>query len=343
MVKAQRPSARSRALSRVRSARHGYLAVMIWSGLTGNCERLSETGSRNIAQNLPRPGTDRFGIRSAFIPKAGHVFVVVDYEQLEMRLLAHFSQDPNMIDVINRGWDIHTGTAALMFGHKYDDIVAALNRKKLAAKDPNVTLTPVEKEMCFSRQSSKSIGFGLNYGEGPKKLAKTLGVSVNEAKALMAKYFEPYPLVQEFIESVHAFMLDHGVVETILGRPRRFHEMADIRKLLKNTRRKYLPGTAKKNLARAERQSLNSCVQGSAADVAKMAMIKCEFDRRLQQLDAQMLLQIHDELIFEVPEENAKEAMRVVCEIMEHPFDEDLLVPLDVDGGIGAAWSEAKA
>lgn len=294
-------------------------------------------------QNLPRPGGDKFGIRSAFMPKDGCTLIVIDYEQLEMRLLAHYSQDANMIDVIRRGWDIHTGTASLMFGYPYEEIIAAIKKKKLAAKDESVVLTELEIAMCFSRLSSKSVGFGLNYGEGPKKLAKTLGVSVQRAKELMALYFEPYPEVQDFIKSVHAFILDHAKVETILGRPRRFHEMVEIGKMLDRRSRWNLPGSAKMNLARAERQSLNSVIQGSAADVAKMAMIKCEFDPRLIKLGVEMLLQIHDELLFEVPVENAEEAMVIICEIMEHPFSEDLLVPLDVDAGMGDAWSAAKA
>ena len=294
-------------------------------------------------QNIPRAGTDKFGIRSAFMPKDGCLLLVLDYEQLEMRLLAHYAQDANMIDVIRKGWDIHTGTAALMFGYEYEEIKAALKKNKLATKDDRVILTALEIAMCFSRQASKSIGFGINYGEGPKKLAKTLGVSIQRAKELMAQYFEPYPAVQDFINGVHAYILDHAKVETILGRPRRFHELVAIGKMLDTRSRWNLPGTAKMNLARAERQSLNSVIQGSAADVAKMAMIKCEFDPRLAQLGVEMLLQVHDELLFEVPEENADEAMKIIIEIMEHPFNEDLLVPLAVDGGRGYAWSEAKA
>jgi len=213
-------------------------------------------------QNIPRAGTDKYAIRSAFRAKPGHILIVADYEQLEMRLLAHFSQDPNMIDVIRKGWDIHTGTASLMFGYEYEEIKAALKKNKLATKDENMILTALEIAMCFSRQSSKSIGFGINYGEGPKKLAKTLGVSIQRAKELMAQYFEPYPDVKNFIESVHAYLLDNAKVETILGRPRRFHEMVEIGKMLDKRSRWNLPGTAKKNLARAERQSLNSVIQG---------------------------------------------------------------------------------
>jgi DNA polymerase-1 len=294
-------------------------------------------------QNIPRPGGDKFGIRSVFMPKTDHILIVVDYEQLEMRLMAHYSGDPNMIDVINKGQDIHTGTAALMFGHRYDDIIAALKKKKAAAKDGGIVLTKDEKQMCFDRQAAKSIGFGLNYGEGPQKLGKTLGVSVDKAKALMKQYFEPYPKVGEFIDGVHAYILDHAMVETIIGRPRRFHEMVAIGQMLDKMTRWKLPGTAKANLARAERQSVNSVIQGSAADVAKMAMIKCEFDERLRALGVQQLLQVHDELLFEVPEEHAEEAMPIICDLMEHPFGDDLSVPLAVDGGMGYSWSSAKA
>lgn len=115
-------------------------------------------------QNIPRPGTDQWGIRHAFMPKDNHTLLVIDYEQLEMRLMAHFSGDKNMIDVINRGWDIHTGTASLMFGYKYEDIIAATKKKKAATKDSSIILTELEKAMLFARQASKNIGFGQQLG-----------------------------------------------------------------------------------------------------------------------------------------------------------------------------------
>jgi DNA polymerase-1 len=294
-------------------------------------------------QNVPRPGGDEFGIRSAFMPKQDHILIVVDYEQLEMRLMAHYSQDPNMIDVIRRGWDIHAGTASLMFNHEYDDIIAAGKRKKAAAKDSSIKLSQLEKDMAFHRQAAKSIGFGLNYGEGIEKLAKTLGVSQKRAKELKEIYFQPYPQVRDFIYGVHGFIAEHAMVETILGRPRRFHDMATIGPMMKKMGRWHLPGSAKANLAQCERQSVNSVIQGSAADVAKMAMIKCEYSPELRSLGAEMLLQVHDELLFEVPEVHAKEAMGIICDLMEHPFEEELLVPLNVDGGMGYSWSSAKA
>jgi len=294
-------------------------------------------------QNIPRAEGDQFGIRTAFIPKDKHVLLVVDYEQLEMRLMAHFSQDPNMIDVIRKGWDIHIGTASLMYGYEYDAIKAAVKRKKKAAEDDSIVLTQLEKDMCFARQASKSVGFGLNYGEGPKKLGRSLGVDEDEAKRLIKMYFKPYPGVENFIRSVHNIILDEAMVETIMGRPRRFVEMPAIGAMLDRMTRWDLPGSARMNLAQAERQSVNSIIQGSAADVAKMAMINCEFDSRLRNLGVEMLLQVHDELLFEVPEENIEEVKPIVRELMEHPFETDLLVPLGVDMGVGYSWASAKA
>jgi DNA polymerase-1 len=166
---------------------------------------------------------------------------------------------------------------------------------------------------------------------------------VDEAKRLINVYFKPYPKVREFIDGVHSFILDHAMVETILGRPRRFIELPAIGAMLDKMPKWKLPGTAKKNLAQAERQSVNSIIQGSAADVAKMAMLRCERDERLKNLGVEMLLQIHDELIFEVPEENIDEVQPIVLEMMQHPFGEDLLVPLDADAGRGYSWAAAKA
>jgi DNA polymerase-1 len=115
-------------------------------------------------QNIPRPDGDEFGLREAFIPKEGYIFVVADYEQLEMRLLAHMSGEKNMIDVINKGWDIHAGTACLMYNHEYEDMKAAIKKKKMAGKDPSIVLTQEEKDMNRHRQEAKSIGFGRPVG-----------------------------------------------------------------------------------------------------------------------------------------------------------------------------------
>jgi|WetSurSiteA1Bulk_404760.scaffolds.fasta_scaffold01885_2 DNA polymerase I len=289
-------------------------------------------------QNLPRPEGDDFLIRDAFIPKPGYVFAVFDYEQLEMRIMAHFSGDKNMQKVIKDGKDIHTGTASLMFGHDYDAIKAAIKRKKKAAQDSNIKLTELERDMCFSRLASKEIGFALNYGEGARALAAKLRVSVERAKELIELYFKPYPSVQEHIEWTHK-QARTGIIETLLGRPRRFPELLH----LGDYGYYELTKAERIVVSRADRQATNSEIQGSAADVARMAMLRCENDLDLKDLGVEMLLQIHDELIFEVPEENIKEAIPLIKEDMEHPLNFELDVPLQVDIGTGQSWYAAKA
>jgi len=288
-------------------------------------------------QNIPRSENDPFGLRNAFIPKEGHIFLVSDYAQLEMRLMAHFSEDANMIDVIKKGWDIHTGSASLMYEYPYEEIIAAAKKKK-----SGVDLSDLEKKMVLARQAAKTLGFALNYGEGPRALGETLGISIDDAKALIRRYFKPYPNVERFIDGTKNFILDHAMVETLLGRPRRFHELHAIGTMLDKMTRWNLPGTAKKNLAQAERQSVNSIIQGSARDVIVMAMLRCEADQRLKDLGVEMLLQIHDELIFEIPEETVDEAAPIIQQHMEHPLGEELLVPLSAEAGRGFSWAAAK-
>lgn len=191
----------------------------------------------------------------------------------------------------------------------------------------------------YSQRPRKLGTYVLNYGEGPAKLARTLGITIEEAKLLKEKYFVPYPGVREFIDCTHAMIRETCQVETILGRPRRFPEMEHLGQM----RYWDMRGSEKMINAQCERQSVNSIIQGSAADVAKMAMILCDGDSDIKNLGAQLLLQIHDELIFEVPEETVEEVIPLVKERMEHPFDQDLLVPLAVDSGIGYSWASAKA
>lgn len=295
-------------------------------------------------QNIPVPARDRFGLRSAFMPKQDHVLVVVDYEQLEMRLLAHIAQEQNMIDVIHRGWDIHAGTGSLMFGHPYDEIMAAGKRKKhiAALQEKNLQFAPLtvlEKELCYARSAGKALGFGLNYGKGAAALAVDLGVSKAEAEMLIEKYFQPYPQIREFMDDTHYLASTEGMVETICGRPRRFPELLELGRVPW----RQLSGTNRMLRARALRQDVNSRIQGSAADVAKLAMIHTNNDIELINLGVELLLQVHDELIFEVPEETVAEAIPIIVDLMEHPFQEDLLVPLSCDYGQGYSWASAKA
>ena len=295
-------------------------------------------------QNIPRPDGDKYGLRGAFMPGTGYTLVAVDYRQLEMRLLAVMSGDERMQEVIRNGWDIHMGTASVMYDVSYDNISAA---KKAASPSER------QLELLGFRQDAKTIGFGLNYGEGVRAMAAKLKCSMEDAKAKIETYFKPYPRVREFIESTHEFCRDYKEVSTVLGRKRRLLEAdADWKEgFYHRGRGEWVPERPGRLAARALRQAVNSIIQGSAADVARMAQIRCEESEELHDLGARQILQIHDEILFEVPDENLEEGCEVIKGLMENPFIDlpervgldfrDLPVPLDVDVGKGEAWSEA--
>jgi DNA polymerase-1 len=261
------------------------------------------------------------------------VLIVADYEQLEMRIMAHMSQDPTMIDTIRAGRDLHSMTAALAGGHDYDEIVAA---KK--AKDPSDR----QKELIEIRAGMKAVGFGLLYGIGAVKLGTQLGLPINKersrksgrsyercpkANELIDTYFGIYPEVQKFIEDTHYNCEEDLLVRTVRGRYRRLPDILSDDKGL---------------ASQARRQSVNSIIQGSAADIAMQAMINCEFSAELRELGVRMLLQIHDELVFEVPKIPGvvEAAKRLIRDLMENPIPMD--VPILVSMDEASSWGEAK-
>lgn len=287
-------------------------------------------------QNIPRSKGDRFKIRDAFVASLGKRLVVADYDQLEMKLMAHFSGDPKMVEAIASGKDLHCVTVALMFGENYDEVYAA---KK--AKNP----TPEQEILLMKRQSAKAVGFGLIYGIGAMKLAGQLTdelkrlVTKEEAQNDINRYFTAFPGVQRFIKSTHTYCHETEFVQTLLGRKRRLPQI--------NARGgNSADEDAKGIVAEARRQSVNSIIQGTASDVAKAAMIRAEFDPILRDLGAQLLLQIHDELIFEVDDdpEKVKAVKKRVTELMEAPFGDgfQLNVPLTTEAHDGYTWTEAK-
>jgi DNA polymerase-1 len=287
-------------------------------------------------QNIPRPGDDIFRIRDAFIPGEGMVFIVADYEQLEMRLMAHFSRDQKMIDAIKNGIDLHCLTVAEMYGIPYDDVIAAKKADKdVKSGKRKEPLTAREEELLFFRQAAKATGFGIIYGIGGPHLAANLTkelkrlVTQEEGIQLIHKWYGVFPGVKAYIDYTKDFLLKKGFVQTLVGRYRRFGD---------------LRGMSKMDASRAERQSVNSIIQGTASDIAKRAMLNAEADPELRSLGAQMLLQIHDELIFECPDrpEVVKAVKARVKFIMENPFSEPLQVPLPAEVGSGYTWSTAK-
>lgn len=286
-------------------------------------------------QNLPRFKGDKFRIREAFTSTPGKVLVVADYDQLEMKILAHLSGDQRMIEAINSGKDLHCVTVELMFGENYDEVFAA---KK--AKNP----TPVQEILLGKRVASKAVGFGIIYGEGPNKLSVQLTeelkriVTREEAASNIKRYFSSYPGVDRFIKDSHADCHRVEYVQTLLGRKRRLPQI--------NARGgQSADEDAKGIVAEARRQAANARVQGSAADIAKAAMLKVEYDEELRSIGAELLLQIHDELILEVddnPEAIALTKKRVK-HIMENPFDDfQLAVRLTTEANSGYTWAESK-
>lgn len=279
-------------------------------------------------QNIPRPDEDEFKIREAFIPGERRILTVADYEQLEMRLMAHFSGDEKMIDAIRRGMDLHCFTTAEMEGIPYDDVLAA---KKCKKED----LTERMHELLLKRQNNKSTGFGIIYGIGGPKLARKLTretknlVTDQEGVALIEKWLNVFPGVRRYIDDTKSRMQDRGYVQVITGRFRRF---GDVRNM------------SRRDASQAERQGVNAVIQGTAAEIAKMSMLRCEDDAELKRLDAQMLLQIHDELVFDTPDDVEVRAAvkKRVKEIMENPFPYPLAVPLPVSAGEGYSWASAK-
>lgn len=281
-------------------------------------------------QNIKNPEDDKYQIRKAFTVPPGYVMIVFDYKQLEMRLLAALSGEQDMIDIFAKGWDIHIGNGSLVFGFPYDDIKRAKKMEETEwekIKSEDEILFNYLRECLHARSAAKTIGFGLNYGMKEWELAKRLGCTVDEAREKMEAYMERYPAVRKFFQDSVEIVRETSAAHTFLGRRR---VLPDIHAL--NDQLKW----------RAERQSGNVRIQGTAADVAKMAMILCDEADLETKYGCRMLIQVHDEIVFECPEETADAAMAEIKDIMEHPFPIDLPVALLTDGDKGAHWAEAK-
>jgi DNA polymerase-1 len=344
-----------------RADRHGRIHPTLNQSVTVT-GRLS-SGNPNL-QNIKRPDEDPYDLRGAFMPGQNFTLVTADYKQLEMRIMADLSEDENMRDVIRKGWDIHMGTASLMYNVPYEDLVKAKKEggRLEKAEVPRIEWPEWVRKLLGHRLDSKTIGFGLNYSKGKRALAEDLGCSVEEAEEKIERYFAPYPRVQQFIEETHQFCRQELEVYTYIGRIRRLVDAnADWRDGYFNPReKKWTPERPGRLAARALRQDVNSRIQGGAADVARLAQLRLEGggdwesreSERLRDLGVRQILQIHDEIMMEVPPENLEEAIPLITELMEHPFEplpeilkgfpfRELSIPLGVDIGHGESWTEA--
>lgn len=286
--------------------------------------RNGKTAVTGQSQNFPNPERDEFEIRKAFIARPGRKLIVSDWASLEMRIMAHFSEDPEMISAIKSGKDMHCITASKMFGVDYEEIIAA---KK--AKDEN-RATDEQKKLALYRSRAKTVGFGIIYGAGGVTIGEQLEISKEEAEDLIALYFDAFPGVKAQMEKVVRDCRKLKFVTTILGRRRNLPQIQNQSFMIRS---------------HAEREANNSVIQGTAADMAKSAMVACEKDERLQAMGVEVLNQIHDELVFEAPEEYAEEAALIIKDYMEHPFvegEDPLLVPTPADVKIVDCWGDAK-
>jgi DNA polymerase-1 len=298
----------NRSLSKLKSTYTDKLPLMIcertgrvhtsYHQATAATGRLSSTDPN--LQNIPIKSEEGRRIRDAFIAPEGYTMVAADYSQIELRIMAHLSNDEGLLTAFANGIDVHTATAAEVFG---------------------VTIDNVEPNM---RRSAKAINFGLIYGMSAFGLAKQLGIGRGQAQEYVDLYFERYPGVKSYMDNTRADAADVGYVETLFGR------------------RLYLPDIKAKNAPRrqhAERTAINAPMQGTAADIIKKAMIKVDAWLATKEFDAQMIMQVHDELVLEVKTEQLEAFSAQLKKIMEDAAE--LAVPLIVEVGAGKNWGEA--
>ena len=251
-------------------------------------------------QNIPIRTDEGRRIRQAFVAPEGHVLLAADYSQIELRIMAHLSADKGLLGAFEKELDVHRATAAEVFETALDDVTGD------------------------QRRSAKAINFGLMYGMSAFGLAKQLGISRGEAQEYVDLYFDRYPGVKQYMDDIRVRASEKGYVETVFGR------------------RLYLPEINARNAQRrqyAERSAINAPMQGTAADIIKRAMITVHAWLIEEQPGARMIMQVHDELVFEVESGKVDTVTKRVTDLMNSAAE--LKVPLKVDVGTGVNWDEA--
>ena len=252
-------------------------------------------------QNIPTRSGLGHRVRTAFTVPEGHVFLACDYSQIELRLLAHLSADEHLVRAFNEGEDFHAATAARVFDIPEDEVTADLRRR------------------------AKAVNFGIVYGQQAYGLSTSLGIPRREAQQMIDRYFEVYPGVRTFLDDQVKFAREHGYVSTMYGRKRHIKDIKSRNFQLRSF---------------GERTAMNHPMQGTAADIIKIAMIRVAERLRVEGLATKLVLQIHDELDFEVPEDEVEALSALVRETMEGVCT--LRVPLVADVSVGSNWAEAK-
>jgi len=251
--------------------------------------------------NIPVRSEMGRGFRSVFVPSPGHEFLVADYNQIELRCIAHLAEDPGLIAAFEAGTDIHTETAARVFG---------------------VELDAVSSEQ---RAKAKMVSYGLAYGMEAYGLAQRLSIPTSEAQTILDAYFEAFPAVRSYMDQTVAEARERGYTETLFGRRRQIPELSSSNFRIRQA---------------GERQAMNAGIQGLAADIFKVALVRLDLDLDQAGVASRIILQVHDEVILEVPPGERDAATRLTLEAMSGAFD--LRVPLAVNLSFGASWADAK-
>jgi len=252
-------------------------------------------------QNIPIRTEQGREVRKAFIPRnEDYLLLSADYSQIELRVIASISEDEGMMDAFSKNIDIHSATASKVFG------------------------VPIEEVSKEQRYKAKSVNFGLIYGQGAFGLSENLGILRGEAKDIIDNYFVQFPAIRNYMERVKEKAKQDGFVETIMGRRRYLRDINSANATVR---------------AFAERNAINAPIQGTAADMIKLAMIRVDKRMRQEQLRSKMLIQVHDELLFDVH----KEELDVMVELVKYEMENAMLlkVPVIAEAGWGDNWLEA--
>jgi DNA polymerase I len=251
-------------------------------------------------QNIPIRTEIGRKVRHAFVASAGHYLLGVDYSQIELRIVAHMANDQAMLDAFQAGQDIHTATAAAIYGTRLEDVSPEARRR------------------------AKGVNFGLIYGMSAFGLTRQSDLTLAEAEDFVAAYFKQFPGVKNYLDGIRRLAASQGYVETLLGR------------------RRYFPGLQSASnfnqRSREEREAINAPIQGSAADIMKIAMIRLPAALREAGLKARLILQVHDELVLECPQDEIHKTAAVVQQVMESAYT--LKVPLTSEARFGQNWGQ---
>ena len=269
---------------------------------TGSATGRVSSNDPNI-QNIPVRTELGNRVRTGFVARdwPSRILLGADYSQIELRILAHISRDPALLQAFHDGQDIHASTASLVYG------------------------VPVDKVDAEMRRIAKIMNFGVVYGISPYGISQQTGLSVDEGRAFIETYLSSYPGIRNYIDDIKAEARSRGYVETLMGRKR------------------YLPEISSRNFpvrSGAERVAINTPIQGTAADIIKLAMVKIQNRMDEMGLQALMIIQVHDELIFEVPTSELEDMRSIILQVMPRALD--LAVPLEVDLKSGPNWGHME-